>query len=164
MTEGVHLDRDVVHHGSVEHEVVLEAPLERVFAAFADPDLRARWFRMPGCEEYKLDFRIGGGERVRGRLGDEEIAYESSFWEMVPDARLVFSYATDTGGIRRWVSLVTVEFAAEDDGSVSGGTRLSWHEQYVFLAPTGADDVAHLEGSVRLQMNGLSYLMRMGAM
>ncbi len=50
------------------------------------------------------------------------------------------------------MSLVTVELSAD-----AGGTRLRHTEQYAFLAATGTgkDDVAHLKGGTRLQLNGL---------
>ena len=44
---------------------------EQTFQAFADPDLRQRWFRVPDSwtdAEWSLDFRVGGGELNTGRL------------------------------------------------------------------------------------------------
>jgi uncharacterized protein YndB with AHSA1/START domain len=38
---------------------------EQTFQAFADRDLRQRWFRVPDSwtdTEWSLDFRVGGGE------------------------------------------------------------------------------------------------------
>ena len=43
---------------------------EQTFQAFADPDLRQRWFRVPESwtdTEWSLDFRVGGGELNAGR-------------------------------------------------------------------------------------------------
>ena len=56
-------------------------------------------------------------------------------------------------GVVRWAALRTVIFAPDGDG-----TRLEWTEQYTFLELTEnrAHDVAHLEGSARLQLNGLA--------
>ena len=47
----------------------LAVPPDRVFAAFTDPSLRKRWFRVPsepGASHHELDFRVGGHEIARG--------------------------------------------------------------------------------------------------
>ena len=152
-------------HGSFAVERDLAAPPSRVFAAYADVAVRRRWFRMPGSPadaHHSLDFRVGGSEESRGvfaPLGElgpaERISYRSVFWDLVPGSRLVFGYEVLLNDVRRWVSLVTVELSSLDSGA---GTRLRHSEQYVFLAYSGdgADDVAHLSGSTRLQLNGLA--------
>ena len=50
------------------------------------------------------------------------------------------------------MSLVTIELCPQD-----AGTHLRHTEHYVFLAWTGdgRNDVAHLKGGTRLQLNGL---------
>jgi ferric-dicitrate binding protein FerR (iron transport regulator) len=65
----------------------------------------------------------------------------------------VYTYAFTLDGIRLWVSLVTREFAANDNG-----TRLTHTEQYAYLAYTadGQQDVAHLQDGTRLQLNALA--------
>jgi uncharacterized protein YndB with AHSA1/START domain len=43
---------------------------EQTFQAFADPELRQRWFRVPDSwtdTEFSLNFRIGGSELSAGR-------------------------------------------------------------------------------------------------
>lgn len=145
--------------GSFTHSVRLDAAPSQVFAAFAEPELRRKWFRQPGDparQTYRLDFRNGGSEvatAVFAPLGAEEhIEYASTFWDIVPDERIVLSYALRLDGIVRWVALRTVILALD-----GGGTQLEWTEQYTFLHLTdSANDVAHLEGSARLQLNGLA--------
>ncbi|MFI5878826.1 SRPBCC domain-containing protein [Streptomyces sp. NPDC051554] len=149
-----------VRHGSFELRVHIEAPPERVFAAFAEPELRARWFKLPGpsrTAEHELDFRVGGGERARNRVlsedMDERIEYRSRFVDLEPAEHLVYVYEAFVNDVRRWVSLVSVRLAAQD-----GGTRLDWIEQYTYLVLTGLDgeqDFAHLRGGTRLLLNGL---------
>jgi uncharacterized protein YndB with AHSA1/START domain len=41
----------------------------QAFGAFADPELKRRWFANPGGspDEWSLDFRVGGAERHAGR-------------------------------------------------------------------------------------------------
>jgi uncharacterized protein YndB with AHSA1/START domain len=156
-------DRQVLH-GSFTLPLDLAAPPDRVFAAFSEPSLRTRWFRVPsepGASHYELDFRVGGHEIAEGAFAPsgvrEQVGYRSRFLDIVPDERIVFSYEVILDGRRRWVSLVTVELAPD-----GGGTHISRTEQYALLARTGdgQQDVAHLKGSIRLQLNGLAYVMK----
>ncbi|MET9293609.1 SRPBCC domain-containing protein [Streptomyces sp. NPDC003077] len=149
-----------VVHGSFSLPVDFSVSPAQVFAAFAEPALRTRWFRLPGSSktaQHQLDFRVGGGELARNvfiSLGIEEhLEYRSRFIDIVPDKRIVFSYETHVDGLRRWVSLVTIELSAQ-----SPGARLDWTEQYAYLVLTGdgSQDVAHLRGSTQLLLNGLS--------
>jgi uncharacterized protein YndB with AHSA1/START domain len=163
--------------GSFSVERDLAASPDRVFAAYAEPGLRRRWLRIPGDAadtRYELDFRAGGRELRRGRFApagaggaEELIEYRAVFWDIVPGARLVFSYELVLDGVRQWVSLVTVELSAGSGGALGGaaggaaggapGTRLRHTEQYVYLAHSGdgTQEIAHLRGSTRLQLNGL---------
>jgi uncharacterized protein YndB with AHSA1/START domain len=143
-------------HGSVTVTRQLAATPSDVFAAFADPERRQRWFQMPGRTLYELDFRVGGGEVSRGTFAamdtPEQIEVASRFLDIVPDERIVFSYELVLDGRRRTVSLVTVELAPVD-----GGTAISYTEQYALLVLTGdgSRDRAHIEGGLRLLLNGL---------
>jgi len=53
-------DRHVLH-ATFTLESSYPAPLSRVFAAWADPAAKARWFAGPDTE-HALDFRVGGRE------------------------------------------------------------------------------------------------------
>ena len=152
-------ERHVVH-GSFTLPFDLSAPPSSVFAAFSEQPLRERWFRLPGesgTARHELDFRVDGGEVAGSTFASarvrEHLEYRSHFLDIVPGERIVLAYEFLLDGRRRWVSLVTIEFAAE-----AGGTRLSWTEQYAFLLMTGdgRQDVAHLRGGTRLQLNALA--------
>ena len=141
----------------------LPAPPATVVAAFADPALRDRWFRIPGPSadhRYELDFREGGGETASNRFpvedGVEVRGYRSHFFDLVPDTRVTYAYEVIVDGRRRWVSLTTVELEP-----CAEGTGMSWTEQYAFLEVTGdgSGDVAHLRGGTRLRINGLRRLV-----
>jgi uncharacterized protein YndB with AHSA1/START domain len=149
-----------VIHGEFTVERELAAAPGQVFAAFAEPELRRRWFRMPGAAEdtsHSLDFRVGGNEVLLGvfaPMGEaERLEYHATFCDIVPESRVVFSYVTIVNGVRRWAALVTVVLRPTETG-----TLLRRTEQYVFLAYTddGAHDVAHLRGSSNLQLNALA--------
>ena len=151
-------------HGTFTLTNDLQAPPAIVYAAFADPALRDRWFRIPGPSarhSYELDFREGGGETASNSFpvdnGVEALGYRSHFFDLVPDVRVVYAYDVVVDGRRRWVALTTVELEPSAEG-----TRMSWTEQYAFLEVTGdgTGDVAHLRGGTRLRINGLSALVR----
>jgi uncharacterized protein YndB with AHSA1/START domain len=152
-------------HGSFTVERDLAAPPARVFSAYADVSVRRRWFRMPGDPargRHELDFRVGGHEAAAGVFAptggaEETLEYRSTFWDLAPSTRIVLSYSVTVDGVRRWASLVTVSLSALPLPS-GEGTRLLHTEQYAYLAydGDGAQDIAHLKGSMPLQLNGLA--------
>jgi len=124
------------------------APPARVFAAFADPEKKARWFGcVPGWEvaEQTLDFRVGGREVWRGGPpGGAEHRNDTVYHDIVPNERIVWSYAMQLGDRRISVSLSTVEL--RPDGS---GTRIVFTEQGVFLDDyDGAAERVHGTGEL----------------
>lgn len=104
----------------------------RTFSAFADPGLKSRWFRTPPTwteREYELDFRPGGHEVSRAR--DDEgthHAFRSRIHDVVQDERIVFAYDLLLDDRLVSVSLTTIEFRAEGEG-----TRLVFTEQGAFF-------------------------------
>jgi len=110
----------------------------RVFAAWADPAAKARWFNGPSTwqnEGYVLDFRVGGREHLRtGAPGGGKVhQYDCCYQDIVPGARIVYSYDMHIGDVRISVSLATVEFQPD-----AAGTLMKFTEQAVFL--DGYDD------------------------
>jgi uncharacterized protein YndB with AHSA1/START domain len=153
----------VALHGSFTVERDLAASPDRVYAAYADFAVRRRWFRMPGDPAravHELDFRVGGQEVARGVFAptgdaEERLEYRSTFLDLETGSRIVFGYSFSLDDVRRWASLVTVELSGLPGWSA---TRLRHTEQYTYLAyaDDGAQDVAHLKGSMNLQLNGLA--------
>ncbi len=130
-------------HRTFSVERTYAASPARVFAAFADPTTKRRWFAEgPGFEvdDFTLDFRVGGFERTRFRAtGGAPGRNDTLFLDIVPDERIVFAYSLSlslsAGDVRASAALTTVELAA-----AGGGTRLLLTEQVAFL--DGVDGAA----------------------
>ena len=134
-------DRSVTHATFVV-ERRYDASPARVFAAWADPAAKARWFAGPeewGRDEFELDFRVGGREVSRGGPpGGPVHAYDAVYQDIVPDQRIVYSYSLSLDQTLISVSLATVELRAE-----AAGTRLVLTEQGAWL--DGYDDAGERE-------------------
>jgi uncharacterized protein YndB with AHSA1/START domain len=129
----------------------------RVFAAFADQKKKARWF---GCvegwevAEHTLDFRVGGREVWRGGPpGSTPHRNDTYYHDIVPDRRIVWSYAMQLGGRRISVSLSTLELSP--DGT---GTHMRFTEQGVFL--DGHDGTAERERGTKDLLDNLERALR----
>jgi uncharacterized protein YndB with AHSA1/START domain len=139
-------------HATFTIERNYDAAPARVFAAFADPAAKARWFGPPESarREYGLDFVVGGRERFTvGGPGGATYAYDARYEEIVPDMRIVYAYTLDRDETRMSVSVATVE--VEPAGA---GTRLILTEQGVFL--DGADTPAEREHGTREMLEKLN--------
>ena len=121
-----------VVHASFTIERTYPAAPSRVFAAFADPVRKARWFGAADgltLIERVWDFRDGGREHLSGRWPSGMVtAFDAHYHDIVPDRRIVYSYAMRLDGRRISASLATIEFLAEGTG-----TRLIVIEQGAFL-------------------------------
>jgi uncharacterized protein YndB with AHSA1/START domain len=119
-----------VNHSTFVVERTFDASPQRVFAAWADPEAKVRWFGNPDQDvaEYQLDFQVGGREYNRGEVEGQAYTYEARYQDIVPDERIVYAYDMHVGERRISVSLGTVELEPEGDG-----TRLTYTEQGAYL-------------------------------
>jgi uncharacterized protein YndB with AHSA1/START domain len=123
--------RSVTHASFVVERNYPVSPA-KVFAAFADPKLKARWFAGPeewNNEVPEFDFRVGGREITRGGPNGGPVhTFEAYYHDIVPDERIVYSYAMYTDDTRISVSLATIQIKPEGTG-----TKLTFTEQGAFL-------------------------------
>jgi uncharacterized protein YndB with AHSA1/START domain len=119
----------LVEHATFVVERKYEVSPERAFAAWADPEAKARWY-VDSDAQLELDFRVGGRERSRGTAPDgRDYSYEALYQDIVPGRRIVYTYEMVLEETRISVSLATVEFTPVGDN----GTRLVFTEQGAFL-------------------------------
>jgi uncharacterized protein YndB with AHSA1/START domain len=134
-------ERSTTHATFVIERDFKHAPA-KVFDAFANPKSKAKWFGGP--EEWAksneaFDFRVGGKESVSGGpVGGPVHHYNATYWDIVPNERIVSSYEMHINDRRISVSLASMEFNA--NGS---GTRFVLTEQGIFL--DGYDDAGERE-------------------
>ncbi|GAA4528019.1 SRPBCC family protein [Amycolatopsis samaneae] len=125
-----------------DHELtitrVFDAPRERVFAAWTDPDQFAAWLGPKGytAPAVTLDPRPGGAWRacIRNEAGDDEHWMHGAYREFSAPDRLVFTFAWDTEGDLREQTLVTIDFA-----DLGGKTEMTFRQ-------TGFPSVAERDG------------------
>jgi uncharacterized protein YndB with AHSA1/START domain len=142
-----------VIHGTFTIERNYPTTPQRVFAAFADPVKKKRWFTDPDespVDEFEMDFRVGGKERKRFhvKLGFT-CTNETIYLDIVPDSRIVFVYTMSVGDHCISSSQSTVELLPTEKG-----TDLIFTEQGAFFE--GSDGPQRREGGWRLLLDQLA--------
>lgn len=102
---------------------LIDAPRERVFQAFSDPAVLARWWGPDGFTNafHAFDFRPGGAWRFTMH-GPDGAAYEMNkeFVQVVPAERIVIRHVQQGHDF-----VMTVTLADE-----AGGTRIVWMMEF----------------------------------
>ena len=98
----------------------LNAAPEKVYAAWADPQKLVQWFGPGSVEEGSVkadtDLRVGGRYRISFRAKGNYNEVGGVYREVVPNQRLVFSWAWHSTPERE--SLVTISIKPEGSGSL----------------------------------------------
>lgn len=118
-------EQSVIHSTFVIERSYAATP-EVVFAAFADPTAKRRWF-VEGdhheVEHFEMDFRVGGRELARFRFtGKSPVTglgciNDASYQDIVPNRRVVQASSMAIGGKCISASLVTFEFLRTKNGT-----------------------------------------------
>jgi len=110
---------------AIHLERTIPAPPERVYRAWLDPELIARWMN-PGVfsvSRVEVDERVGGHYRVwHAESGNELGGFDAQIVELVPNRRLVFRWGF-VGPQRRdgpvYDSMLTLNFDEAPDGATA---------------------------------------------
>jgi uncharacterized protein YndB with AHSA1/START domain len=106
-------------------ERVFDAPRDRVYAAFTDPDLIPQWWgrREDTTTVDKMEVKPGGDWRfVTVDSSGEEQAFRGRFREVTPPERVVWTFEWE--GMPGYVSVETVSFEDVGDGTKVTSTSL----------------------------------------
>lgn len=134
-----------ITHASFGLERSFNAPPSTVFQAFSDHASKKKWFAGPPewhQAESSLDFRVGGSETdVGGPEGGFVSEMHAIYHDIVLNERIVYTYEMLLDGQRISVSLSTLEFEPDGDG-----TRLTLTEQGAFFTGARESDQAQVAG------------------
>jgi uncharacterized protein YndB with AHSA1/START domain len=132
-----------VAHATFHLERTYDAPVARVWKAFTDEAAKQKWFAGPSGQweliERRMDVRVGGSERLRGRWqGGVVSTFDATYHDVIPNERLVYTYEMHLDEKKISVSLATIQLRSE-----GGKTTLIVTEQGAFL--DGYDDAGSRE-------------------
>jgi uncharacterized protein YndB with AHSA1/START domain len=152
-----------VLHDTFTIERTYPATPSRVFAAFASAESKDAWGDTGDMEPAEpqsgseFDFRAGGRERFTHTYQGTTYRYDGLYYDIVPDQRIVYSYEMYADDVRISVSVATIEFAKNGEG-----TMLTWTEQGAYLDGFDGPEAPSLRhGGTSEMLDGLStYLQR----
>jgi uncharacterized protein YndB with AHSA1/START domain len=136
MTTTTSSEQSVIHSTFTIRRTYPARP-ERVFAAFADPAKKRRWFGEAegrDVEAFETDFRVGGNERYSYRMKEGTpfpgaiIINRTSYQDIVPGRRIVMAYTMAFGERPFSALLATIELVP-----AGSGTELHFTEQGAYF-------------------------------
>jgi uncharacterized protein YndB with AHSA1/START domain len=129
--------QSVVHNTFVIERSYPQPP-QGVFAAFAQPARKRRWYVESEHEiqEFEMEFRVGGSEKFRYRfreghpIAGSVIANEGTYQDIVPESRIVMTSKMSLNEKPIMVALATLEFVRSATGTdlifTHQGTYIEW--------------------------------------
>lgn len=147
-----------VTHSTFVIDRTYDAPPGRVWAAWSTEEGKSRWFGGDSAAwtslERAMDFRVGGREKAIGKWRSGTVsAFDALYWDIIPGERIVYTYEMHIDDRKISVSLATVEFRPEGQG-----TRLTVTEAGAFL--DGYDDAGSREHGTRALLGQLEASLR----
>ncbi|MEK0315070.1 SRPBCC family protein [Cohnella sp. 56] len=135
-----------VKHATFVVERTYAATPERVYEAWADAGVKAKWYSKPET----FEFRVGGREYSSGGPPEGPVfTFDAVYQEIVPQQRIVYTYTLDMGDTRISVSTTTVELQ-----EVAEGTKLTFTEQGAFLDGHDTPEIREHGTGIMLNMLG----------
>jgi uncharacterized protein YndB with AHSA1/START domain len=137
-----------VEHATFVLDRVYPVPRERVYAAMANQELKAKWFSSEdGHVSWDFDFRVGGREVHSGvmTLPNGEVhhsKFDAYYLDIVENERITWSYNMYVDDVKLSSSLTVVELT-----TVPEGTKLTFTE-------TGAYFDGHEKPAMREEGSG----------
>jgi len=108
-------------HSTLIFERLCSASIERVFAAFADPEERANWGAPSETAVFiydKVDFREGGRDEFRcGDKSNPQYRGATTYYDIIPNERIVSSEIVETQGRKLLISMSTTTLEREGAGT-----------------------------------------------
>lgn len=122
------------------------APVERVWAAFADEDQKRAWWGggdSVATREWVFDFRVGGRDIDEGKFHNGPLSrYEATYTDIVEYVRILTTYDMWLDGAHMSTSVASLEFEPKD-----AGTRFTHVEHGVFFDQFWADGQGREDGT-----------------
>lgn len=122
-----------LRHTTLVFERICAAPVERVFAAFANPVERAKWGTPSEAAAFiydKVDFREGGEDVFRcGDKSNPQYRGVTTYYDIVANQRIISSEVVETNERKLLISMSTTTL--ESQGT---GTRVTVTVQLTSLA------------------------------
>ena len=145
-----------IDHADFTIEKIVPAQLANVFRAFAEQELKRKWFAGSGPKsmaDYRLDFRVGGQEGGKFEIAEGPGAglhqFAGTDIDIVEAERIVFAYTMARDGRVHSASLATVTFTPSE-----AGCKLTIIEQSVHFAPSDGPETRR--GGVEAQFDALA--------
>ena len=108
-------------HTTFVFERICAAPIDRVFAAFADPKERERWGAPSETAAFiydKVDFREGGIDVFRcGDKNNPQYRGVTTYYDIVRNERIISSEVVETQGKKLLVTMATTTFERQGTGT-----------------------------------------------
>lgn len=145
-TEAKNAELSTPGEREIHVERTFEAPRERVFAAYTDPELVPQWWGPYGTTTVvdELDARTGGRWRFVSQTSDgEEAAFRGVFREVTAPELIVWTFEWE--GMPGYVSLETSRFEDLGDGRTKVIADTVFH--------TGAERDGMLDSGMERGMN-----------